>query len=89
MNIGQTAVTNAANLSFFMVNLSHYLLALEPLEIGEGIVGIDNKASKIDCFARNSMRCAHKCFSLILIFRISLIAKSPCKITWRGFCEII
>ncbi len=27
MNRGQTAVTNAANLSFFMVNLSHYLLA--------------------------------------------------------------
>ena len=27
MNIGQTAVTNAANLAFFMVNLSHYLLA--------------------------------------------------------------
>jgi putative transposase len=27
MNIGQTAVTNAANLAFFMVNLSHHLLA--------------------------------------------------------------
>lgn len=27
MNISQVAVTNAANLSFFMVNLSHYLLA--------------------------------------------------------------
>ncbi len=27
MNLGQTAVTNAANLAFFMVNLSHYLLA--------------------------------------------------------------
>ena len=27
MNLGQTAVTNAANLSFFMVNLSHHLLA--------------------------------------------------------------
>jgi len=27
MNLGQTSVTNAANLSFFMVNLSHYLLA--------------------------------------------------------------
>ena len=27
MNLGQTAVTNAVNLSFFMVNLSHYLLA--------------------------------------------------------------
>ncbi len=27
MNLGQTAVTNAANLCFFMVNLSHYLLA--------------------------------------------------------------
>ena len=27
MNLGHTAVTNAANLSFFMVNLSHYLLA--------------------------------------------------------------
>ncbi|MEM1395603.1 MAG: transposase, partial [Cyanobacteria bacterium P01_H01_bin.150] len=27
MNLGQTSVTNAANLSFFMVNLSHYLLS--------------------------------------------------------------
>jgi IS4 transposase len=27
MNTSQTSVTNAANLSFFMVNLSHYLLA--------------------------------------------------------------
>lgn len=27
MNLGQTAVTNAVNLSFFMVNLSYYLLA--------------------------------------------------------------
>jgi putative transposase len=27
MNISQTAVTNAANLAFFMVNLSHHLLA--------------------------------------------------------------
>jgi hypothetical protein len=27
MNSGQSAVTNAVNLSFFMVNLSHYLLA--------------------------------------------------------------
>ena len=27
MNLGQTAVTNAVNISFFMVNLSHYLLA--------------------------------------------------------------
>jgi hypothetical protein len=27
MNIGHTAVTNAANLAFFMVNLSHHLLA--------------------------------------------------------------
>jgi len=27
MNVGQTAVTNAANLAFFMVNLSHHLLA--------------------------------------------------------------
>lgn len=27
MNLGQTAVTNAANLAFFMVNLSHHLLA--------------------------------------------------------------
>lgn len=27
MNLNQKAVTNAANLSFFMVNLSHYLLA--------------------------------------------------------------
>ncbi|BCL39838.1 hypothetical protein NSMS1_62850 (plasmid) [Nostoc sp. MS1] len=27
MNFGQTAVTNASNLAFFMVNLSHHLLA--------------------------------------------------------------
>lgn len=27
MNLGKTAVTNAANLSFFMVNMSHHLLA--------------------------------------------------------------
>ncbi|MBH8576368.1 IS4 family transposase, partial [Nostocaceae cyanobacterium CENA369] len=27
MNLSQTAVTNAANLAFFMVNLSHHLLA--------------------------------------------------------------
>lgn len=27
MNLGQTAVTNAANLAFFMVNVSHHLLA--------------------------------------------------------------
>lgn len=27
MNLGQTSVTNAANLSFFMVNLSHHFLA--------------------------------------------------------------
>ncbi|MFN6558753.1 MAG: transposase [Nostoc sp. ChiSLP01] len=27
MNLNQTAVTNAANLAFFMVNLSHYLLS--------------------------------------------------------------
>ena len=27
MNLSQTAVTNAANLAFFMVNLSHYLIA--------------------------------------------------------------
>lgn len=27
MTLGQAAVTNAVNLSFFMVNLSHYLLA--------------------------------------------------------------
>ena len=26
MNVKETGVTNAANLSFFMVNLSHYLL---------------------------------------------------------------
>ncbi len=26
MNLSQTAVTNAANLAFFMVNLSHHLL---------------------------------------------------------------
>jgi putative transposase len=27
MNLSQTPVTNAANLAFFMVNLSHHLLA--------------------------------------------------------------
>jgi putative transposase len=27
MNLSQTAVTNAANLAFFMVNLSHHLLS--------------------------------------------------------------
>jgi putative transposase len=37
MNIGQTAVTNAANLAFFMVNLSHHLLAdFRILNIGIG-----------------------------------------------------
>jgi hypothetical protein len=30
MNRGQTAVTNAVDLSFFMVNLSHHLLACVP-----------------------------------------------------------
>ena len=30
MNVGKTAVTNAANLSFFMVNFSHYLLHFFP-----------------------------------------------------------
>ena len=30
MNRGQTAVTNAVNLSFFMVNLFHHLLACVP-----------------------------------------------------------
>jgi hypothetical protein len=30
MNVSQTAVTNAANLSFFMVNLSHHLIGTGP-----------------------------------------------------------
>ena len=30
MNLSQTAVTNAANLAFFMVNLSHHLLSEFP-----------------------------------------------------------
>jgi putative transposase len=41
MNLGQTAVTNAANLSFFMVNLSHYLLAqFRQDNPGSGIVDL-------------------------------------------------
>lgn len=49
MNIGQTAVTNAANLAFFMVNLSHHHLAnfrtLNPdsgiIDLGAFIVAFD------------------------------------------------
>lgn len=41
MNLGQTSVTNAANLSFFMVNLSHYLLSQFRKENpGSGIVDL-------------------------------------------------
>lgn len=41
MNRGQTAVTNAVNLSFFMVNLSHYLLAqFRQDNPGSGIVDL-------------------------------------------------
>ncbi|MHC5611710.1 MAG: transposase [Nostoc sp.] len=41
MNRGQTAVTNAVNLSFFMVNLSHYLLAqFREDNPGSGIVDL-------------------------------------------------
>ena len=49
MNLSQTAVSNAANLAFFMVNLSHHLLAdfrlLNPdsgiLDLGAFIVVFD------------------------------------------------
>lgn len=41
MNIGQTAVTNAANLAFFMVNLSHHLLAdFHQLNPDSGIIDL-------------------------------------------------
>lgn len=41
MNLGQTSVTNAANLSFFMVNLSHLLLAqFREDNPGSGIVDL-------------------------------------------------
>ncbi|WP_152591186.1 transposase [Nostoc sphaeroides] len=41
MNIGQTAVTNAANLAFFMVNLSHHLLAdFRTLNPDSGIIDL-------------------------------------------------
>jgi len=41
MNRGQTAVTNAVNLSFFMVNLSHYLLSqFREDNPGSGIVDL-------------------------------------------------
>ena len=41
MNLGQTSVTNAANLSFFMVNLSHHLLAqFREDNPGSGIVDL-------------------------------------------------
>ena len=41
MNRGQTAVTNAANLSFFIVNLSHDLLAqFRENNPGSGIVDL-------------------------------------------------
>jgi hypothetical protein len=41
MNLGQTVVTNPANLSFFMVNLSHYLLAqFRQDNSGAGIVDL-------------------------------------------------
>jgi len=41
MNLRQTAVTNAANLAFFMVNLSHHLLAdFRLLNPGSGIIDL-------------------------------------------------
>jgi hypothetical protein len=41
MNIGQTAVTNAGNLAFFMVNLSHHLLAdFRQLNPDSGIIDL-------------------------------------------------
>ena len=41
MNLGQTSVTNAANLSFFMVNLSHHLLGqFRENNPGSGIIDL-------------------------------------------------
>jgi putative transposase len=41
MNQSETAVTNAANLAFFMVNLSHYLLSkFRPNNPGAGIIDL-------------------------------------------------
>jgi putative transposase len=41
MNLSQTAVTNAANLAFFMVNLSHHLLAdFRKHNPGSGIIDL-------------------------------------------------
>ncbi|NJR76933.1 MAG: transposase [Scytonema sp. CRU_2_7] len=41
MNLSQTAVTNAANLAFFMVNLSHHLLAdFRFSNLGSGIIDL-------------------------------------------------
>ena len=41
MNLSQTAVTNASNLAFFMVNLSHHLLAdFQQLNPGSGIIDL-------------------------------------------------
>ena len=41
MNLGQTSVTNAANLSFFMVNLSHHLLVqFREAHPGSGIIDL-------------------------------------------------
>ncbi len=41
MNLSQTAVTNAANLAFFMVNLSYHLLAdFRQLNPGSGIIDL-------------------------------------------------
>ncbi|MCC5611879.1 transposase [Nostoc sp. CHAB 5834] len=41
MNLSQTAVTNAANLAFFMVNLSHHLLAdFRQYNPGSGIIDL-------------------------------------------------
>lgn len=41
MNLRQTAVTNAANLAFFMVNLSHHLLAdFRLINPGSGIIDL-------------------------------------------------
>ncbi|BDI20931.1 hypothetical protein ANSO36C_67330 (plasmid) [Nostoc cf. commune SO-36] len=41
MNLSQTAVTNASNLAFFMVNLSHHLLAdFRQLNPGSGIIDL-------------------------------------------------
>lgn len=41
MNLNQTVVTNAANLAFFLVNLSHHLLSyFRLLNLDSGIIAL-------------------------------------------------